>query len=239
MTAVSMSGSTSMGFSHNNHLSRGLSSLRALFVDGERRLPQGARPRHIARAEREREGYAVAVDEAPKAVPIELKPLGLPSARRRVSYGAVRDLVSRSHDVLQAHELPTGEACAAAETLGWKPRFLKGDKLAVGLRRASTGEIAAVAICAKPTADKFDDALTLELRCFKVDVENATMERKLLVALGRFASARGFRRLVVEGPVCRPESPAMADWDRVASVCRVGCRNALWASVLRGDGRPG
>ena len=227
-----------MGPSHNQ-LARTLSSLHALFVDGKRWFPQGAGVRHLAQAERERGGSEVAVDEAPKAVPLALKPLGQQSARRRVSYGTVRDMVSRRRDVLQAIEMPTGEACAAAEALGWKPRFLKGDKLAVCLRRASTGEVAAVAICAKPTAGKFDDALTLELRCFKVDAENATMERKLLAALGRCASARGFRRLVVEGPDSRPESPAMAGWDRVASVCRVGCRNALWASVLRGDGRPG
>ena len=227
-----------MGPSHNQ-LARTLSSLQALFVEGKGRLPQRAGPRHVAQADRQRRVSGVAVDEEPKAVPIALKPLGQPSARRRVSYSTVRDLVSRSPDVLQALELPTGEACAAAEALGWKPRFLKGDKLAVCLRRASTGEIAAVAICAKPTVDKFDDALTLELRCFKVDAENATVERKLLAALGRCASARGFRRLVVEGPDCRPESPAMAGWDRVASVCRVGGRNALWASVLRGDGRPG
>lgn len=160
----------------------------------------------------------------------------------RLSCATVRLVVEAERASLEAIEMPTHEACSAAEALGWKPSYLKGDKVAACIKRRVSGEIIAVAICSRPTILRADDALTLELRCFVVAAGEREAGRRLLHAIAAASSEHGFRRLVAIGLQDSPGHPALRGWERIQYVGRRGpaCGErpwALWACVLQGDGR--
>jgi hypothetical protein len=162
--------------------------------------------------------------------------------RTRPSCATVRLAVEVERAGLEVVETPTHEACAAAAALGWKPSFLKGDKVAACIRRRVSGEIVGVAICSRPTIPRMNDALTLELRCFAVATGEREAGLKLLHAIAAVSSERGYRRLMAIGSGDSAGHPALSGWERVRCLGRresAGDRQlrALWACVLSGDGR--
>lgn len=160
----------------------------------------------------------------------------------RLSCATVRQVVEAERAGVEAIEMPTHEACSAAEALGWKPSYLKGDKVAMCIKRRVSGEIIGVAICSRPMIPRTDDALTLELRCFVVAAGERDAGRRLLQAIAAASSEHGFRRLVAIGPQDSPGHPALRGWERIQHLGRRGpaCGErprSLWACVLQGDGR--
>jgi hypothetical protein len=163
--------------------------------------------------------------------------------RARPSCATVRLVVEGERAGLEVVEMiPTHEACIAAAALGWKPSYLKGDKVTACVRRRVSGEIVAVAICSRPTISRVDDALTLELRCFAVEARESETGLRLLHALAAAASQHGYRRLVTIGSQESPGHPALRGWERIRCHGRRGWAKdrrptALWSCVLQGDGR--
>ena len=161
---------------------------------------------------------------------------------KRLSCATVRRVVAVERAGLEVVEMPTQEACSAAEALGWKPSYLKGDKVAACIKRRVSGEIVAVAICSRPTIPRVDDALTMELRCFAVETAEREAGLRLLHAIAAASSERGYRRLVAIGSQDSPGHPALSGWERIRCLGRRGPARdqrptALWACVLQGDGR--
>lgn len=163
-------------------------------------------------------------------------------SRARPSCATVRLVVEIERAGLEVVEIPTHEACIAAAALGWKPSYLKGDKVTACVRRRVSGEIVAVAICSRPTIPRVDDALTLELRCFAVEAREREAGLRLLHAIAAAASQHGYRRLVTIGSQESPGHPALRGWERVRCLGGRGRAKdqrpeALWSCVLQGDGR--
>jgi len=164
------------------------------------------------------------------------------ACRTRLSCATVRLVVEVERAGLEVVEIPTHEACSAAAALGWKPSYLKGDKVTACIKRRVSGEIVAVAICSRPTIPRMDDALTLELRCFAVDTGEREAGLRLLHAIAASSSERGYRRLVAIGSQESPGHPALRGWERIRWLGRRGRAEdqrpkALWACVLQGNGR--
>jgi len=173
---------------------------------------------------------------------VQVDPWTPAACHTRLSCATVRLVVEVERAGLEVVEMPTHEACSAAEALGWKPRYLKGDKVAACIKRRVSGEIVAVAICSRPTIPRVDDALTMELRCFAVETAEREAGLRLLHAIAAASSERGYRRLVAIGSRDSPGHPALSGWERVRCLGRRGPAGdqrptALWACVLQGDGR--
>ena len=169
-------------------------------------------------------------------------PRAAAGCRARPSCATVRLVVEVEREGFEVVEISTQEACTAAAALGWKPSYLKGDKVTACIRRRVSGEIVAVAICSRTTIPRMDDALTLELRCFAVERGEREAGLRLLHAIAAASSERGYRRLVTIGSQDSPGHPALRGWERIRCVGRRGRAedqrpSALWACVLQGDGR--
>lgn len=173
---------------------------------------------------------------------VQADPWTAAACDKRLSCTTVRRVVAVERAGLEVVEMSTHEACSAAEALGWKPSYLKGDKVVACIKRRVSGEIVAVAICSRPTIPRMDDALTLELRCFAVETGEREAGLRLLHAIAASSSERGYRRLVAIGSQESPGHPALRGWERIRCLGRRGRAEdqrprALWACVLQGNGR--
>jgi len=157
-------------------------------------------------------------------------------ASRQLGYQVVRQAVQKAQRRrLEARVLPTAEACLAALPLGWKPLYLKGDKLAVCLVNAESSRAVAAAICSRPMLSRLNDGLTVELRCF-VAAPSLQLQGRLAEAICGHAAQSGYRRLVVAGGRVPPDLPIAGRWERVVTSCTAE-QAIVWACVLRGDWR--
>jgi len=124
------------------------------------------------------------------AAVVQADPWTAAACDKRLSCATVRRVVAVERAGLEVVEMSTHEACSAADALGWKPSYLKGDKVVACIKRRVSGEIVAVAICSRPTIPRMDDALTLELRCFAVETGEREAGLRLLRAIAASSSER-------------------------------------------------